>query len=51
MNKIKGKRCSVCHKIKKSVKFIIDPYDADVNDIIRRRNLCNECYDDLSDDI
>ncbi len=42
--------CEVCGEEKKC-RYIADPFDEDVNNATVMRWLCDECYDNLCDDI
>lgn len=43
--------CERCGKKDKSVKKLIDPYDLEINDKVRKVIICSECYQERKDAI
>jgi hypothetical protein len=43
--------CESCRTSKEDVKYVIDPYDQDVNNEVRWCWLCDSCYQNHCDDI
>ena len=43
--------CDICGKDRPDVNRVLDPYDADVNDVEIERDLCDDCYQERRDDI
>jgi protein-arginine kinase activator protein McsA len=43
--------CERCHKNKKNVRVVIDPYNQDVNNEEIEMALCPECEQERRDDI
>lgn len=47
----KLKRCSHCGKKKKDVKLQTNPYESDVNGDYTKELLCDDCVDELCQEI
>jgi len=48
---LKYERCEYCGKLKPDAKLVVNPYDVDVNNLIKEEIICDKCYKDISDDI
>ena len=44
-------KCERCGKEKDDVKYVVNPYDLEINEELIKENLCEECYDDLNESI